>query len=375
MRLLIATDAAPPQVNGVVRTYERLAAELEQLGVDVVFLDPREFSTFGMPFYSEIRLALPSRKAVAGRIRAINPDHIHIATEGPIGWAVRSFCLRQLVGFTTSYHTKFPEYAQAFLGLPTSWSYAFARHFHNASCGTMVATHSLADDLAQRGFNRLLPWTRGVDTEHFRPRGVRLLGSDGPVFLYVGRVSREKNIEAFLEADLPGRKVVVGDGPQLDALQRRYGHVTFTGALTGEPLAEHYASADVFVFPSRTDTFGLVLLEAMACGLPVAAYPVTGPKDVVIDGVTGWLSDDLAGAARAALKLDRSAARAHAVSYSWRRATALFLQNIEQAVRHPAARDVPIASTLRKIGRDLAQVRAGLRTELKGKPRVKGSVR
>jgi glycosyltransferase involved in cell wall biosynthesis len=234
----------------------------------------------------------------------------------------------------------------------------------------MVATPSLADDLAKRGFKRLLAWTRGVDTERFRPQDVRLFGADQPVFLYVGRVSKEKNIEAFLDADLPGRKVVVGSGPHLSFLRRRYPQVVFTGTQSGEELARHYASADVFVFPSRTDTFGLVLLEAMACGLPVAAYPVTGPIDVVVDGVTGCLADDLGVAARAALRLDRQLPRAHAVSFSWQRTAELFLQNIDYAVRKSAAKATPVTLAYRKVARGWAHTPRGLQPRAEGDPRV-----
>ncbi|MFN0217556.1 MAG: glycosyltransferase family 4 protein [Hyphomicrobium sp.] len=327
MRILIATDAAAPQVNGVVTTYERLARELAAQGVEPAFLTPNDFLNVPCPGYSEIRLALPNFDRACRHIDRIAPDLIHIATEGPVGWMTRSACRADARPFTTSYHTKFPEYASALLGLPTAPIYQIVRRFHADAAGTMVATPSLAKTLRRRGFKRLLPWTRGVDTTLFRPRCVRLFGP-GPIFLNVGRISREKNIEAFLSADLPGRKVVVGDGPMLPALGRAYPDVTFTGPKSGEDLARCYASADVFVFPSRTDTFGLVLLEAMASGLPIVAYPVTGPLDVVKQNVSGVLHDDLATAALAALKLDPEAARAHALTFSWSRAAELFLDNI-----------------------------------------------
>lgn len=327
MRILIATDAAAPQVNGVVRTYERLAQELRAQGVETVFLTPADFRTFACPGYGEIRLALPNFAAARRRIERLRPDLIHIATEGPVGWMARAACLTERRPFTTSYHTKFPEYGAALLGLPLDLTYRFVRHFHDAGAGVMASTPSLAESLRRRGFKRLLAWTRGVDTELFRPRDVRLFGA-GPVFLYVGRVSREKNIGAFLDAGLPGRKVVVGGGPLLASLKRDYRDVIFTGPKSGEELAHCYASADVFVFPSRTDTFGLVQLEAMASGLPVAAYPVTGPLDVVKQNESGVLNDDLATAAIAALDLDRDAARAHALTFSWSRAAEMFLDNI-----------------------------------------------
>lgn len=340
MRVLVATDAWHPQVNGVVRTYERLDEQATALGVEMAFLTPAEFTTLPCPTYPEISLAVPGFGAVTRRIREINPDAIHIATEGPIGWAVRAHCRRNGVPFTSAFHTRFPEYLASRLHIPLAWTYAAERRFHSASAGMMVASSSLARELEARGFARVLPWTRGVDTQLFRPRPVRRFG-DGPVFLYVGRVAIEKNIQAFLEVDLPGRKVVVGSGPLLANLAARYPHVVFTGKQTGEALAECYASADVFVFPSRTDTFGIVQLEAMATGLPVAAYPVTGPIDAVTNGVSGVLDVNLGVAARAALKLDRSQVREHALTYSWQNAARLFLSNIETAVFASQGRRVP----------------------------------
>lgn len=340
MRILVATDAWSPQVNGVVRTYERLADEVAVLGAELVFLTPAEFETLPCPTYSEIRLALPGYAYLVERIRFINPDAIHIATEGPIGWMTRSYCLRRGVPFTTSFHTRFPEYLSSRFRCPASWVWSVVRRFHNASAGTMVATPSLAAELEARGFTRVMPWTRGVDTDEFRPREARLFG-DGPVFLYAGRVAVEKNIEAFLALDLPGRKVVVGAGPLLADLEGRYPRVLFTGKKLGEELARCFASADVFVFPSRTDTFGIVLLEAMASGLPIAAYPVTGPIDLVTPGVTGVLSDDLAAAARAAVPLDRAAVREKALDYRWEGAARLFLANIETALFARQGRRIP----------------------------------
>lgn len=335
MRILIATDAWHPQLNGVVRTYERLAAEAKLQGVEVSFLSPAEFNSVPCPAYSSIRLAIPSWKRAAELIEAARADFVHVATEGPVGLMARAYCLRRNQPFTTSYHTKFPEYVHALLGFPQRWSFAALRRFHNAGSGMMVATPSLGADLRARGFKRLMPWTRGVDTDLYRPRPDRLFGSREPVCLYVGRVSKEKNIEAFLSADLPGRKVVVGGGPHLDALRRRFPDAHFTGPKTGEDLARHYASADVFVFPSRTDTFGLVLLEAMASGVPVAAYPVTGPLDVVNRGVSGFLDEDLGKAARAALELDRTRVREDSFRFSWAKAAELFLSNIASVADSP----------------------------------------
>lgn len=345
MRILIATDAWHPQVNGVVTTYERLIQECTALGTEMAVLTPKDFRTVPCPGYPEIRLALPSHRRLERAVAATRPDHIHIATEGVIGWMTRSYCLRHGLPFTTSYHTKFPEYVSAWLAVPERWTYRLLARFHQPSAGIMVATASLGAELSQQGFSRLMAWTRGVDAERFRPRDVRLFGSAEPVFLYAGRVSREKNIEAFLDANLPGRKVVVGDGPHLVVLSRRYPDVLFTGAKSGEDLARHFASADVFVFPSRTDTFGLVLLEAMASGVPVAAFPVTGPIDVVADGRSGVLDWDLARAAEKALALDRAAVRAHALTYSWRRAAELFLENVRVARERASQR---IASPERK---------------------------
>jgi glycosyltransferase involved in cell wall biosynthesis len=351
MRILVATDAWHPQVNGVVRTYERLAIELAALGVEMSVLAPHEFHTLPCPTYPEIRLALPGLRRVAQRFRAFKPDAVHVATEGPLGWMARRYCRARRIPFTTSFHTRFPEYLSQRFAVPTAWTAAVLRHFHNAGAGLMVATPSLSRELEAQGFERLLPWTRGVDTELYRPRPVRLFG-EGPVFLNVGRIAAEKNISGFLDLDLPGRKVVVGGGPQLDELRARYPDVLFTGKRTGEALAEAYASADAFVFPSRTDTFGMVLLEAMASGVPVAALPVCGPQDVVTDGVTGVLSHDLRAAALQALSLDRTHVRMKAAEYSWENAARLFLANITGAclngpARAQASRKLPLAKTSR----------------------------
>lgn len=340
MRILVATDAWRPQVNGVVRTYERLGAEASKLGAEIDFITPSEFYTVPAPTYPEIRLAMPGFSRIRRRFDEVKPDAVHIATEGPVGWMARSHCLSRRIPFTTSFHTRFPEYLKPRFGIPESWTYSMMRAFHNAGCGVMVATQSLAAELGQRGFDRILPWTRGVDTELFRPRPVRRFGDD-PVFITVGRVAVEKNIEAFLDLELPGRKVVVGDGPQRAELQARYPNVTFTGKMTGEDLAECYASADVFVMPSLTETFGIVQLEAMASGLPVAAFPVTGPVDLVQPGITGVLSRDLASAANDASRLDRAAVREKALEFSWENASRLFLANIESALFAKLGRRVP----------------------------------
>lgn len=345
MRILLATDAWVPQINGVVRTYQRLAHELRLIGSELVVLGPENFNCVPCPSYPEIGLALPDQKRCAQLIEEARVDAIHIATEGPVGWMARAYCKRRRLPFTTSFHTRFADYVSARWPIPEAWVYAFQRRFHKRSAGVMVATESFASDLRRRGFERLLPWTRGVDTELFRPDVVRLFG-DGPVFLYAGRVAVEKNIESFLNLDLPGVKVVVGDGPQLPELEARYPSVIFTGVREGQGLAACYASADVFVFPSLTDTFGMVMLEAMASGVPVAAFPVIGPKDLVTPGVSGILGEDLRAAALAARELDRAHVREAALAFTWDAAAKLFLANIESALAQVRQRDEAVAGRL-----------------------------
>jgi glycosyltransferase involved in cell wall biosynthesis len=317
MRILIATDAWKPQVNGVVNTYVNLEREAESAGLRLSFLTPEGFRTVPMPSYSEIRLALVRPSDIARRVDREKPDFIHIATEGPIGLAARRYCLREGRRFTTSYHTRFPEYLAARFPAPLSWGYRFERWFHNAGAGVMAASQSLCEDLAAQGIGNVRLWSRGVDLVRFRPRAVDRFNLPRPLFLYAGRVAVEKNLDAFLSLDLPGSKAVVGGGPQLEELRRRYPGVTFTGPKFGDDLAEHYASADAFVFPSLTDTFGNVLLEALACGVPVAAFNVMGPKDVVANGGAGVLGDDLKECALAALKIDRDDCRSYAELFSW----------------------------------------------------------
>jgi glycosyltransferase involved in cell wall biosynthesis len=334
MRILVVSDAWLPQVNGVVRTLDVLKGELERIGHDVVMVTPDRFRTFPCPTYPEIRLAFRPGRKIARLIEAAQPCAIHIATEGPLGWAARRYCLRRRLPFTTAYHTKFPEYIKARFRVPLPLSYAVMRRFHAPAARVMVATQGIESELERRGFARIGRWSRGVDTEMFRPRpevkgaGGPFAGLTGPVFLYVGRVAVEKNIEAFLALDLPGSKAVVGDGPLLDEMRRRHPEVHFAGARFGEDLARHYAAADVFVFPSRTDTFGLVLLEALASGLPVAAYPVPGPLDVIGASPAGILDEDLAGAARRALEIDPDLCRAHALTFSWAASTRQFVDNL-----------------------------------------------
>jgi glycosyltransferase involved in cell wall biosynthesis len=301
---------------------------VEAAGHVVEVIGPDRFRSIPCPTYPEIRLALRPFPGFAKLAAEFAPDAVHIATEGPVGTAARKFCLREGLAFTTAYHTRFPEYVHARIRLPLALSYQWLRRFHAPATAVMVATAALHTDLERWGFGNLVTWTRGVDTELFRPGPPLANDWTRPVFMYVGRVAVEKNIEAFLALDLPGTKVVVGDGPQRAALQRRFPGTVFTGAKHGEELAAHFRSADAFVFPSRTDTFGLVLLEAMASGTPAAAFPVTGPIDVVASGRSGVLSEDLRAAALAALELSRDAVRQHALAFSWERATAQFLSHL-----------------------------------------------
>lgn len=328
IRLVLVTDAWFPQVNGVVNSLDRVVRILRARGDEVTVVAPDRFRTLPCPTYPEIPLALARPSEIARLIDADSGAFVHIATEGPLGLLARRHCVARRRVFTTSYHTKFPEYLSARLPVPQSWGYAFMRRFHNAGRGCMVATVSLRDDLAERGFRNLLFWSRGVDHTLFRPRPGADLGLPRPIFLSVGRVAIEKNLEAFLKLDLPGSKVVVGDGPARAELTRAYPNAHFLGALPTEQLAEAYAAADVFVFPSLTDTFGNVLLEALASGVPVAAFPVTGPKDVVTDPLAGALDADLRKAALAALKLSREAAREFALGFSWEASAGAFRDNI-----------------------------------------------
>jgi glycosyltransferase involved in cell wall biosynthesis len=333
MRLLVATDAWHPQINGVVRTLDTVVGELRRRGHEVEVVKPADFATMPLPSYPEIRLAFASAAALGRHIDRFRPDAIHVATEGPVGRAARRAALRRGLAFTTSYHTRFPEYLSARLPVPERLTYALLRRFHNAAAAVMVATPTLAGELVGRGFTNIVPWSRGVDTQLFRPEASLALDLPRPVFLSVGRVAVEKNLEAFLSLDLPGTRLVVGDGPARASLQARFPKAVFVGSKVGAELAAFYASADVFVFPSRTDTFGLVLLEALASGLPVAAFPVPGPLDVVGSGVPGAqavaaLSEDLRGACLAALRLDRAACRAFAEARSWSACTDQFLGHL-----------------------------------------------
>jgi len=325
MRVLVATDAWRPQVNGVVRTLNSLARASANLGVTVEFLSPDGFPSFPVPTYPGLRLAIPSRRKIVERIEKARPDAIHVATEGPIGFAVRSYCRRHGRPFTTSYTTRFPEYIAARSPIPETWVYGVLRWFHAAATVTMVATPSLAAELGARGFGNLGMWTRGVDVDLFHPDRAIDLGFPRPIFMTVGRVAVEKNLAAFLSLDLPGTKVIVGTGPQESELKRDFPDAKFLGMLDNGILASHLAAADVFVFPSRTDTFGIVQLEALASGVPIAAFPVTGPKDVVAHHPIGVLHDDLRLACMEALTLSREACRAFALKYSWENSARQFI--------------------------------------------------
>ncbi|HEY6257800.1 MAG TPA: glycosyltransferase family 1 protein [Xanthobacteraceae bacterium] len=331
MRVLIATDAWYPQVNGVVQTLTSVGQALERMGVEVRFLTPEGIPSVPLPTYPDIRLALASARTITRRIDEVAPDIIHIATEGPIGHLVRRHCLKRQRGFTTSFHTRFADYAAARLPIPKSWSWSWLRWFHNAGRVTMASTDSLSKELMARGFRKLMRWPRGVDTNLFQPRSGSDLGLPRPVFLTVGRVAVEKNVEAFLALDLPGSKVVVGDGPARQDLARRYPSAVFLGTKKGQELAEIYASADVFVFPSRTDTFGLVLLEALASGLPIAGFPVDSTRDVVGNAPVAVLDEDLRAACLRSLAVSRTACRAYAKTMTWDESARCFLGNLKNS--------------------------------------------
>jgi len=337
LRILVATDAWEPQVNGVVRTLTRVVEELRAMGHAVEVVSPDQFKTFPLPTYPEIKVALGVYEPVQERFKAFEPEAIHIATEGPIGLAARRICVEWKLPFTTSYHTRFPEYVSARLPLPLAAGYAYMKWFHKPSGRLMVATPTMRDELERHGFRNISAWSRGVDTQHFRPREPGepdvFAHLAKPVYLCVGRVAVEKNIEAFLGLDLPGTKVVVGDGPQREELIAKYPEAVFTGAKFNSELAQHFACADVFVFPSLTDTFGLVILEAMAAGTPVAAYPAPGPIDILPGSGAGILAqtatEGLREACLDALKLDRKAVRAFAERFSWRACAEDFVRNLQ----------------------------------------------
>lgn len=357
MKIALVTDAWTPQVNGVVTTLLELVRHLRAGGHQVQVIDPGQFPTRPCPGYPGIDLAVSPGRLVADKLDAFQPDAIHIATEGPLGWAARRYCLRRGLAFTTAFHTKFPEIANAAVKLPLAWGYALFRHFHAPSSGVMVPTRSVLEGLQARGFRNLRAWTHGVDTDlfAFRPEPGTFPGLENasrPVALFVGRVSYEKNISAFLEMNFPGTKVVCGVGPVEAALKQKYPHVHWVGLLPRPELAKLYAAADVFVFPSRADTFGLVMVEAMSCGTPVAAYPVDGPLTVLEqpdeDGtgrLGGAMHEDLRRATGTALSVSRHDARLRALDFSWDEASALFASFLVPARRAAPSGGTPAAVT------------------------------
>jgi glycosyltransferase involved in cell wall biosynthesis len=344
MRIAIATDAWSPQINGVVTSLRETSEELRRQGHEVLMITPEGRRSIPCPTYPEIRLALLQGRRISKELDAFRPDCIHIATEGTLGLSVRRYCRRRGLAFTTAYHTQFPEYIRQRFPIPLAWTVAALRWYHGAGSNTMVPTRSIKDLLQDRGFgDNVVIWSRGVQTEVFRPVSEKVYELPRPIWINVGRVAVEKNIEHFLQLDLPGSKVIIGDGPERMRLMKAYPGCYFPGYKFGSELAAHLSDADVFVFPSKTDTYGLVMLEAMACGLPIAAMPVTGPIDVVRHGVTGILDHDLGRACRAALVLDRTACRIYAESRSWRNSTREFVSHLVPS-RFPAAASHQVAA-------------------------------
>jgi glycosyltransferase involved in cell wall biosynthesis len=337
MKILVATDAWHPQVNGVVRTLSHVAREASALGVKLELLSPDQFRTLPIPSYPEIRLALAGVRSVERRLEQTQPNAIHIATEGPLGHTLRKICLRRGWPFTTSFHTRFPDYLAERLPLPECWTkeitWTWLRRFHAPGAAVLAATPTLSSELKTRGFKNVKLWPRGVDADLFCPRSQSDLRLSRPIFLTVGRLAVEKNLEAFLKLDLPGTKVVVGDGPARNALTRKFPDAVFLGPMHGQALAEIYSTADVFVFPSRTDTFGLVLLEALASGVPVAAFPATAPRDVIGEAPVGVLDDDLRRACLDALNCSRDECRDFALGMTWAKSARTFLDHVTEAAR------------------------------------------
>lgn len=349
MNLALATDAWFPQVNGVVRSLSTTLGLLRGRGHNIEVIAPDRFLTVPMPGYASIRLAMAPRFGLRRMLDTMEPELVHIATEGPIGWSARGWCLSRGVPFTSAFHTRFPEYAAVRTGISAERFWPIMRRFHAPSSAVLVSTRSLGEELTARGIGPAMPWSRGIDDRLFRPEGAlhpAMAALPGPVLLNVGRVAAEKNLEAFLDARVPGSKVVVGDGPALAALRRKYPDVLFLGSLSGEPLASAYRAADCFVFPSRTDTFGLVIIEALACGLPVAAFPVPGPLDILgrdgrgveasLPQPAGVLHESLEYAIDGALSLERPAAASLGSRYSWERATDQFETAISVALGQAA---------------------------------------
>lgn len=342
MKVITVSDAWQPQVNGVVRTIEATNAELRKAGHQTIVIGPNEFVTAPCPGYGGIRLALFPYQRLARRLRTEIGDEgpgdvaVHIATEGPLGHAASRWCLGHDVPFSTAYHTRFPQYLEAYFRVPPRWTYALLRRFHRRSSVVLVPTRSVEAELRAQSLDNVALWSRGVDTGRFRPSAPFFVGLRRPVYLYVGRVSAEKSVDDFLKLDLKGSKVVAGEGPALSRLRQRFPEAHFLGLLAPEMLARLYSSADVLVFPSRTDTFGLVLLEALACGTPVAGYPVPGPLDVIGDAGVGVLDEDLRRASLQALRIDRAKCRAFAQEHSWEAATQQFIA-LQKPLRTPLA--------------------------------------
>jgi len=348
MRIVIVTDAWDPQTNGVVHTLWQTVSWLEHFGHEVYLVTPKMFRSVPCPTYPEIRLSLLPYRKLSRWISEFRPHAVHIATEGPLGMAARRYCVSRGLAFTTSYHTQFPQYLRSRFPIPTAWSYHALRWFHGAAAHCMVSTQSVRDQLAAQGFRNLVHWQRGVDTELFRPRAKDFLRLPRPIAAYVGRVAVEKNIDAFLRMPWHGTKLVIGDGPELPRLKSQYRDAVYAGYRFGTDLAQHLAASDVMVFPSRTDTFGLVNLEAMACGVPVAAYPVAGPIDVVEDGVTGALDEDLRSAALRALDISPAACRDRALRSGWDACSREFEMNLVPAQGQRNTRTAPASPRLRQ---------------------------
>ena len=345
MKILLVSDAWRPQVNGVVRTLENTQVELSAMGHVVEVIGPDRFHSVPLPGYPEIAVAVRPYPMLSRLIEQFSPDCVHVATEGPLGMATRRWCRRNGMPFTTSYHTQFPEYLRMRMPVPTAWTYRWLRNFHRAAERTMVRTRTQAKLLEEQGFSNLAVWPGGVDTQLFRPRPKTALNLPRPIALYAGRVAPEKSLEDFLSIELPGSQVIIGDGPARVELEKQFPNAHFLGYRFGEDLAALVASADVFVFPSRTDTLGLVMLEAMACGVPVAAYPVPGPVDVVLNGVSGILNDDLATAIDQALALDGSDCHAFASTFSWRHCTEALLAQLQPAQCSSVSLPAPVMAT------------------------------
>ncbi len=349
MRIILVSDAWYPQTNGVVHTLTQTVAWLERFGHQVRMITPDHFRSVPCPTYPEIRVAVLPYRSLARSIDAWHPQALHIATEGPLGWAARRYCIRRGLRFTTSYHTQFPQYLRMRAPVPLWASYGVLRQFHRRASRCMVSTDTVSEELAKRGFCNIARWRRGVDTELFKPRDKQFLSLPRPIAAYVGRIAVEKNVEAFLRMPWPGSKLLIGDGPERQRLRAKYPAAVFAGYRFGEDLAAHLAAADILVFPSRTDTFGLVNLEAMACGVPVAAYPVTGPRDVVRDGVTGALDEDLERAAQRALTIDPAACRSYALGFGWDVCTRQFETNLVALRFHPKSIGAVTETSLNRV--------------------------